>query len=862
MKLTFKAAMIIALLLILASNSYALNEWEVASALALQEVSTDNLIYECSSCSKEGQESEQGGLLVWYICNQDVENCELSISEKVNNAPRKIGTLKFTKARVYFTAKKLSYIQAFRANANNLPYEVNNIKIPYLSAGDKIDFALANPQSANVNSLYFSRFYYVVGDYNQAGAQLTRNPYPVPGYLVTSQNTRLQRGYWRPVSLCGQEFFDGLREEAEITVEGRQIVPLRETKFLVEATSDNCVVNKYRLSARQDPIYENDIPKYSRQYLCGDALYDLYSAYATNMECVADTGELEREKSGDILRCPQSQNNNNPERLACLQQSIISLLAGSTRYYLKSDLMHIDASTEFGTDEESEVPKSVFLKAKVENTVNGLGAPLVSIKGRDSWVIVKALPTACEDSLQGCYDIRIDSGRKVGAPSNSESWIELPNSAEGIIEFWDLNRRNLLRRYVLHNPNRKANYVLLFKDNELMEINNLNKISTGTSLGELRIRGLRIVYPVSATLRGAAASVLRVREFDTVNLYPLQEGQDEAIVNRPSLTYFARSSGERLFDIAARFYGAESIEQIQERPGEIGAQLPQIAESQETREAVIEFAREIKLYNQQRNNKEIWVNSPQENPVLFSGEQVYIPLNALSYVSRRNGNSVTIHNNPAQAYQGLFERQRSGQEQFFSLGRQYLRFMDLAAQTQSLQPERQINMPLGKAITGMQTRELPRAICQDSDERNNNFGDNPEINGIVAIRLGARYRPFEQQDTCAGEANLLEYFCNGNNLGSRLVYCTEAPYNSFCFLGACKRLMGRRDVAIRAEALSDETVLNYLRGIHCISGSKSPNAICQNARQNYDGNKRAYCDINGICRPNEFQQDELDGVNL
>lgn len=848
----YKAAGIIALLLILASNSYAQTEWEVASALALQDVSFENLIYECPTCVKEGQEAQ----LTWYACNQDAENCVLTISEKANNAPRKIGVLKFSKARAYFANKKLSYIQAFRANANILSYEINSIKIPYVSTGDRIDFASANLPSATVNSLYLGRFYFIAGDYDQIRTQLLRNPYGVPQYYVTSQNTQLQRGYWRPVSLCGQEFFDGVREEAEITVEGRQIVPLRETKFLVKATRDGCTVDQYRLSTKQDPIRKNDVPKYTRQYICGDAKYDLYSAYATNLECVADTGELDRDVSGDLLRCPQSQTNN-PERLACLKQSIISLLVGSTRYYLKSDSIYIDTLAEFDTDNEAEIPQNVLLKAKVENVVNSLGVPLVSVKGRDSWVIVKALPTACDESPQGCYNVRIESGRKADLSGSGESWVQLENFAEGAVEFWNLGRTRLLKRYIFHNPDEGASYALLFNDNELTDILNLNTVSMGTSAGDLTIKGLRIVPSISATLRGTSS--LNLRDSDTVNLYPLQEGQDEATVNRPSLTYYARSSGERLFDIAARFYGAESIEQIQERPGEIGAQLPQIAESQETREAVIEFAREIKQYNQQRGNGELWVNSPQENPVLFSNELVYIPLNSLSYVARNNGNSVTIHNNPAQAYQGLFERQRSGQEQVFPIGRQYLRFRDLEVETPSLQPERQITAPTGQAITGMQTRELPRIMCQDSDERNNNLGDNPETFGIVTLRIGRR--SFEQQDSCAGRAYLLEYFCNGDNLGSRLVYCSEAPYNSFCSLGVCGRVTNR-NLGFRFGALTEENVLNYLRSIPCIKGSKSPNTVCQNARQNYDGNKRAYCDINGICRPSEFQQDELDGVDL
>lgn len=731
-----KAALILGLLTILASNAFAQADWGVTSALSLQDVASANLIYGCMDCIKENAEAN----LVWYACNRDSPNCEMTVSKKEGNNAQQIAKLKFGNSRIYFKKINNEYrlltINLLRTNSKNIPLEINEISIPYVSGGDIIDFASANIETntretrtsnrqflgptytttstssiAPITREYFDKFYYKVGNYNQQEIPIKRNPFQTQSDLITLTGETVKRGEWRPISLCGKDFFDAVSETVNENLGEGQLrnVP-RESWFLVsrdETSPDGCTLTSYRLSTKNDPNYVNNearrnaqanvIGGYARDYKCGSVSYSISNSFAANLDCMPITEEPGVEQHASVLSCPYSQSGD-AKKILCQKKSIPSMLVGSTRYLLRAD--SITASTENAIKEEPDIKKAINLFSTKEDILINDVVPTIAVKGENSWVIISSLLSQCDASRNGCYSLDITS-----SDSGDESSVQI--TGEGVVAVWDENRANLIRRYVFHLPTnyeRQKVYEAIFKNNELIEITDTDVSSSGRDVDGITITGLRIEYPISARLTGSSQSNLQVREIDTINLYPLEEGQEEAVINRPYLTYTAGRNGERLYDIAARFYGAESIQQIQEQSGQIG--VPSNSETAELRRNVEEFALTIQQFNKQRGNRAGWVQSNIHDPAIFSGEKVLIPQNALSYTSRRQRNTVTVHN-VQDAPLRLFERQIESTQAVFHLTENINLPLGGEVASMPLPEERPITTPTGRivSVTGAQTRE-------------------------------------------------------------------------------------------------------------------------------------------------------------
>lgn len=849
--------LILAFAFIMLMNSVFAVTWADASLVALQDVSDDNVAYECLVCTREVEATPEEPNTV-YICNQDSPACEMTVSLKSGNNARKIATLSFSKSRLYFRGNKLLSIISFRANPQDYPFTINNMQIPYVSAGDMIDFASANiqsrtptledqgspeflgPQYTTVNVAYlpemspeyFNQFYYRVGSYEQQATPLSRNPYQVPGEMKTTLGTELKRGYWRPVSLCGQEFFDAIQERVtNIEVSGRRLSDsARNSWFLVEPDEENqlgCSVKKYRLSVKDDLNRKVDLAAvgmvYTRNYNCGTRVaYDVYPQ-TTNLECNAlDLGAAQ-------LKCPET-NTNNPEKLLCQKGSVVSFIVGSTRYYVRSDYIGFTVGNEL-VEDESDLTKSVLLYVPYEDTVGELGQPFVSVVGENSWTYVNSLPASCSESANGCYGVFLQSGKDLGLTSNAKSHATLSGGAEGVVEIWNKERTNVRRRYVLHNPSTNPrtdfNYELVFNNNELVEIkNSLATSSSETNVDGVKIIGLRIVTPTRSQLTGAqlaGGSRLRLTEVDTVWLYPLREGEEEVVVNRPYITYTARTGGETLFEVSARFYGLESVEQLQTRPGEIGAPLE--FESQELKQDVLDNAKSIHEFNRQRRNSANWVSSTAnpESLTIGGGQTVLIPLNALTYTRPRAENRVTVYEDPIESKNNLFERARDSEQLVFrDIGRtprvsaqSRARNARVAAETEPLggprgERARRIANELfegleefgggtGRAVDvplDETTLSRSRLNCQDSDGGRNIF-----VKGRTIDHDAEK----DHSDGCY-QGKVEEYYCEEDG-HSRLRYL-DCPSDYVCELGRCIN----RQFAIRSCTDTDGGYDAFVKG--------------------------------------------------
>ena len=340
-------------------------QFALAQSSEFSQVSTNSLVYSCFECDKV-PENIVGGAIS-YTCNQP--NCELTASKVERGRISEIALIKFGNSKTIFkkidNEFKLLSLEVLKANAEDAPFEINDIKIPYVSAGDMIDFASANLLLPNsrptytstsiesilpINANYFNRFYYLVGVYNQQEIPLKRNPSQASADLTRPLGRSVKRGEWRPVSLCGYDFFDAITETVNLnSILGRQLndVP-RESWFYAEMDDDaieKCAIRNYRISTRNDPVYLNNPDRirsqanvaggYARDYLCGSIPYSIHDSHATNLDCNILANGEGADMHQTKLSCPSRQEGNYKKE-ACQQNSEPSMLIGSTRYFFQT----------------------------------------------------------------------------------------------------------------------------------------------------------------------------------------------------------------------------------------------------------------------------------------------------------------------------------------------------------------------------------------------------------------------------------------------------------------------------------------------------------------------------------------------
>lgn len=572
----------------------------------LNEVSGAEVNYYCFECNPnpEGQE----GNIVWYGCDKIDHNCQLSVRRKSDD--HEIAVLKFNKAKVYFDTKKLAYILAGPAstNPNAVPFDIAGIEIPYVSAGDRINFLRANRVGATginpINAEYFQKFYYEVGTERT----------PAIDDITTPLGTAVKRRETLPLSLCGQEFFDVTSER----IRNRD----RNSFFFVEKRGPDCIVSAYRLSTHNDAVWlSNNQYAGIRTYPCGkNHVYFATQNYAgslvgseqesilTNFECVAER-DIAR------LNCPES--NQDEKRLCEEQTKNIIFQAGSTKYYItlgKITVLPADTTTETVTSTSILVSDAYSIKAFYG-------------------------PNVFDITPIGNAEIRF-SGHLDDENNNAESRLLLK---EGSVA---TETRGQLADYVLNRPQdtpEQFKYSLIFEENWLKSINDASneEAEQGRVLGGTAITGLRI----SENLR-TFGSILAANQ-KTYNLFPLREGESNVMQSGSYIIYTVRREGMTLREIARAQPGMPQLE---------GSQLTDFMEQIRETTGLYYNEAEGGTIDQEFRGPRDWAtpNKFGFNTAFRAGDIVLIPTGRT--FQGNAGNRLTATDNPARAGQNLEQR--------------------------------------------------------------------------------------------------------------------------------------------------------------------------------------------------------------
>lgn len=523
-----KAALILGIFAILTSSALA----QDPNTIKLTDISNEDISYYCFGCNPQVDGRE--GSLVWYKCEKDTENCQISVRRTSDD--HELTILKFNKARAYFENKKLVYITVDPSSTrpNAVPFDIAGIEIPYVSASDRINFGKANTvngRSANpITEAYFQTFYYEAGS---ARAQVVNE--------MPTQNS-VKRGETLPLSLCGQEFFDVTSE----LVLGKN----RNSWFLVEKRGQDCIVSSYRVSTQTDNAWlTNHRNKGARTYPCGKnsvyfaALHFIRGLTDPEQETVLTNFECKAERDVARLQCPAS-GNQDEKRLCEEQTKNVLLQAGSTQYSITGgEILVLPADTNSQTTASTTIQINnaqnikVFLQSKIFNLVP-----------------------------EGSTEIRFN-GQLDDANPSGESRI--------LIKKGRLNTKvnNRLIDYVLNRPENtpeQFRYSLVFEQNYLKSISEAGKEESNDqqALGGTIIIGLRI----ADNLRTAG----RLPGNRVFNLFPLVESEANVRLSDSYIIYIVPRTGMTLKDIAKAQPGmsqlegnqlADFMEQIRETSG-------------------------------------------------------------------------------------------------------------------------------------------------------------------------------------------------------------------------------------------------------------------------------------------------------
>lgn len=564
----------------------------------LTDVSDNVISYYCFGCNPQVDGRE--GSLVWYKCEKDTWNCQISVRRTSDD--HELAIVKFNKARAYFENKKLMYITVDPSytHPSAVPFNIAGIEIPFVSAGDRINFGRANtvnggPALRPTNLAYFQTFYYEIG----TGARTI-----AIDEKETPLHKTVKRGEKLPLSLCGQEFFDVTSE----LIRGRD----RNSWFLVKKRGPDCIVSSYRISTNPDDLWlRNNNNLAVRVYPCGtNKVYfatkhssgELANAESesrlTNFECKVDSNVT-------ILNCPES---NEDEKTLCESETKnILFQAGSTQYFVTGGKITVYLAVMPPDIDSTSIVLSDAQSIKVFNGRNGVGI----LPEGDAEIFFAGHLDNPDFSAES--QLLVKKGRVITTINNQ------------VVD------------YVLNRPEdtpESFTYALNFVDNSIYNIADPNFIDSEPRLiGGVNIKGLRFVQDISTLGLGMK-----------YNLFPLKEGDVDIRVSEAFVEYIVRREGITLRDIA----------KIQ--PGINQNNAVQVIDIMESIRQTSGTYYEDSLTNPEFRGPQGWATPNQfgTNTLFRPGDYVLIPAGRV--FEGTAGNRVTTTATPERARQNVQER--------------------------------------------------------------------------------------------------------------------------------------------------------------------------------------------------------------